>query len=176
MQYNNTTERSATKSMGEGARALRKQWDPRKKGWVRTDPYREDSWKNPPRKPFTKVFMYINGHDLSPVWCKSIQSPTYEWRRDNSICTPQRCSLSLPSPCADWSKVCTAPVLEQRSVQHEWEGVLSQDGRSSGGLARKINLTQDRGGSLVSARRKVHKLEKQMCEERGWPAHRLYNY
>lgn len=54
-----------------------------------------------------------------------------------------------------------------RSLWHEWEGVLNWDGQSSGGLARKIVLTQDGEGSLVSARRKVHKLEKQMHEERG---------
>lgn len=76
--------------------------------------------------------------------------------------------LSLPFPCVDWSKVtCAVPALEPRSLWHEWEGVLNRDGQSSAGLARKIVLTQDGGGSLVSGRRKVHRLEKQMREERG---------
>lgn len=58
-------------------------------------------------------------------------------------------------------------MLEQRSLRHEREGVLNQHGQSSRWLARKIDLTQGRTGSLVSAGRKVHKLEKQMCEERS---------
>jgi len=51
--------------------------DPRKKGWVRSDTHRKDSWKNPARKSIAEVFMYINGHDPALVWCKSIQPPTY---------------------------------------------------------------------------------------------------
>lgn len=41
----------------------------------------------------------------------------------------------------------------------QWEGVLSQDGQSSGGLVRKTTA-QAGGGSLVSAIRQFYKLER----------------